>query len=420
MHIGVLSDPDSFHTQKWVTALQQAGAKVTVFSFSQSRIPGIACVHIPPSYAINGKWTYASFLYSGDLLRHELTRHGVDIIQAINVTPYGVWGARSGFRPLINMAMGADILEYPPTLEESVIPMSRFWSSADTEANLGILSKGIHQLKWRIFRGRVQEALNASDLIMGDNIRLLTAMKDWFSVPAHKLSLNRWGVDESLFEANATELRHLKERFGVRPWQKLVLSARGLKPVYQADIILDAFEMLIKRGVRDLKFVMLASNYEIPPSIEKKAQFLESHFPNFTMIRELLPRHTVCQLWRITDAFINIPAYDGFSNALCEGRYAGAIPIVNDIPAHREVIKHNHNGWIVDPLTPHHLADGILNVMEQGDALKAKFGKANREWTLKHAHLHTNIEAFLHEAEQVLRRYRKNHSPKSKSYHHSR
>ena len=167
-----------------------------------------------------------------------------------------------------------------------------------------------------------------------------------------------------------------------------------MKPVYQGDLILESFEMLLRRGVRDINMIMLSAGYDVPADIQKKARELDQQFPNFNYVDKQLPREEVLELWSVVDAFISAPVYDGYSNAVSEGRYAGAIPIVNPIPANLELIRHKVNGWVVDPFTPEHLADALLEILPDMDDYKARFAPANRKWILKHSHLDTNIKSF--------------------------
>lgn len=405
MHIAVLSDPANFHTQKWALALQNAGAEVTVFSFSSAEIPGITCVKIEPGYTLNGNLTYASYLYSKDKLYRELVARRVDLVNPINITPFGVWAARTPFRPIVSIAMGADILEYPPERKNREIPTDRTWAAVEKNGPVG---KVIQGAKWHLFRKHICHALEASDLITGDNLQLVKALKDWFEVPARKVRLNRWGVEEDLFEVSPERVAALRKRFDIRDWQRVVLSPRGMKPVYNGDIILDAFEMLVKRGVRDVKFIMLSAGYDIPAKVLAKAKKLESQFQNFTFVAEALPREEVYELWSLVDAFISAPAYDGYSNAMAEGRYAGAIPLVNPIAANLELIDHKRNGWVVDPFTPQHLADAIITIMERLPEYKTRFEQVNRDWIMLNSHLRTNIRMFLRDCKRVLTRYRRN------------
>ncbi|MEZ4828375.1 MAG: glycosyltransferase family 4 protein [Bacteroidia bacterium] len=406
MHIGVLSDPSNFHTQKWALALQRAGAKVTIFSFSDFAWDLVPCVRVRPSWTVGGNITYPSFLYSGENLRAALIKHKVDLVNPVNITPYGVWAARSGFRPMVSVAMGADILEYPPKKENSNIPVSRIWSSNQTMA--GPVRKVIHGVKWRVFRQEIKAALDASALITGDNIQLVNAMREWFGINKNKLRLNRWGVEPELFSCSETQKAELRKEYKIRDWQRVILSPRGMKPVYQGDVILDAFEMLLRRGVRDAKLIMLSAGYDVPPSVDKKAKLLDSQFENFHYQQGILPREAVSSLWSVVDAFVNAPVYDGYSNALGEGRYVGAVPVVNDIPAHREILRHNHNCLMVNPFTPQHLADQLLELIPQMDAVKARFAPTNRKWMEENSLLDKNVRIFIRDCEGVLKKKKVN------------
>ncbi|MEO1449712.1 MAG: glycosyltransferase [Bacteroidota bacterium] len=405
MHIGVLSDPENFHTQKWAYGLQEAGAKVTIFSFSDYELPGITCVKVPPRFTFKGELTYASFLYSGPGLAKWLKSFRVDILNPVNVTPYGVWGLQSGFRPMISMAMGADILEYPPDEKDLSVPLDRTWSS-QAAGQTSLWQRNMYSIKWKRFRKEVQRVLENSDLIFGDNMQLVHAVRDWFQIPAERVLLNRWGIDPALFEPKPEEEAALRQRYNIRDWQQVVLSPRGMKPIYQGDLILGAFERLVRRGVRDANMIMLGTGYDIPAELEAKAKDLEAHYPNFHLETELLSRKTLGSLWHLTDICVNAPAYDGFSNALCEARYTGTVPLVNDIPAHREVLEPDVHARYIDPFTPEHLADAIMDTMERFDSLRPVMAAANGKWIRQHAMLAVNMERFLKSCRQVMLIYR--------------
>ena len=96
MHIGVVAPPESFHTQKWVSGLLAAGADVTTFSFTPGQIPGVNAVQIPPRFTRKGELTYLSYLAGGPALRQALKTHQIDVVNPLNVTPFGVWAYLSG------------------------------------------------------------------------------------------------------------------------------------------------------------------------------------------------------------------------------------------------------------------------------------------------------------------------------------
>lgn len=403
LHIGVLSEPDHFHTRKWVKALREAGAEVTVFSFFQDQIPEAPCVYIPPVATRGGKFTYLSYLLTGQRLRKALEAHQVDVLNPINVTPYGVWGRWSGFRPMAMVSMGADILEYPPRLHDALFPVNRAWSQP-THTDLRGLDRMVFAAKWHVFRSQVAAALRASAFITGDNLHLVDSVRAYFGIDSAKVHLHRWGVEPELFAATGSELTQLRTALGIPEGKRLIISPRGLKPIYQGDIILSAFEQLLQEGAcPDHQFVALSAGYDIPARLDAQARELAGRYEQFTYVPQILPREQVLQLWNLCDVMISAPVYDGYSNALSEARYMGVVPVVNDIPASHELIVHQQNGWIVEgAFTPDRLARALREVMADLAGWKEKFEKVNREWIEKNALLSRNMAVFLERCEALV------------------
>lgn len=400
MHIGVIADPRSFHTQKWTKGLLETGVQVTVFSFSSYQLGYVSCVYIPPVMGKDGNPSYLSFLLSGKRLRKALEVHQVDIANPINITPYCVWADKSGFRPMGSIAMGADIFEYPPKGIGRDIPLQQLWGQVEALSLTGKITSAIKQ---PIFRRLVKRALQHSEFITGDNLQLVYAVRDWFGIAEGKVHLNRWGIEEELFQVSDERLDGLRGKYGILPHQKVVLSPRGLKPIYQGELILDAIAELLKEGSQDVKYILFSAGYGISSSIIEKGKALEAKYPNLHIAWDLIPRKEVCALWNLVDVFISAPVYDGYSNALSEGRYIGALPIVNDIPAHQELMTHGENGFVVKPFDVPTLKLQILEVLEQLDAYKEKMVQANRNWILENAHLPTNMKAFVDLCRQAIR-----------------
>jgi|GEM_PF-1688317 len=407
MHIAVLSDPANFHTQKWTLALKNAGIKTSIFSFSPYQYEQVPCIYIPPNATYKGNLTYASYLYSTTKLRKALIKHNVDIINPINITPFAVWATRSTRKPIISTAMGADILEYPPKDEQSPLLQSRNWSNV--EGNNSLYYRLKYHFAKHIFRYHVQKALNASDFIIADNRVLIDAMHKWFNVPKHKMQLNRWGIEKEQFDqVSPQEIDKWRNYFGIKPYQKVVLSPRGAKAIYQADIILKAFAQLIPKHP-DTHFIMFSAGYRISEQVRALAKALSQQYPNFTFQQELIPRTAMYAIWQFVDIFISAPIYDGYSNAVSEGRYVGAIPVLNRIPATQEIIQHQQNGWVVHPFTPNNLIASTSLLLADLPHWKHKFHQANKKWIIQHSLLSTNIQAFIQNCKHLL----ENHPPKA-------
>ena len=393
MKIAILSDPNNFHTQKWAGALMKQGAEVVVFSFDTYRGKELQAVQLKPTFRLGKPYSYLSYVYGGESLSHALKAHKIDLVNALNVTPFGVWGAKSGARPLVLSAFGADILEYPPRKEKNTLLAQRSW------ANIEGKKYGLNALKASIlnpyFKKQVASALKAADIITGDNQYLVDCMRSWFGVPKEKSRLLRWGVEPALLEASPTALTQLREKFGIQSGQKVILSPRGAKAIYQADIILESFERLLKKSTPGWKFILLSAGYEVSSSLREKAKQMMKAYPNFNFVEEVLPRETVSQLWNLVDIFISAPIYDGYSASLAEGRYAGAIPVVNRIPANEELLSDGENALFVEPFSSSHLSTVLQNAMNNLQQLKSTFVQPNQAWIKAHSILDRNAAEFM-------------------------
>lgn len=401
MHIGILSDPNNFHTRKWAKALQSQGAMVTVFSLDGGECGTVESVQIVAKGKQPGQFNYATYLQTGDLLAKALKKHGVEVVNALNITPFGVWAARSGFRPVIFSALGADILEYPPKGVQSDYLKSRSWANVDGKK--GSLAAWKDRLLRNYYRKKVAEALKFADLITGDNQLLVDAMHDWFGVPKEKLRLLRWGVEPELFQATPQEHERVRQKFGIQPGQKVVLAPRGAKALYQADIILDAFEKILQSGRTDTRLLLFSAGYEISERVASKAAQLQKTYPHFQFVSGLIPREEMYVLWNLVDIMISAPVYDGYSAAVAEARYAGAIPLVNDIPGNREVIRHGENGWICADFNVDGLARDLNLLLDQLPAYKSKFAATNRAWIEQNSLVARNAEICLRWAEELVK-----------------
>lgn len=399
MHIALLNDPNNFHTRKWARALQAVGARVTVFSFDADRNSGLDVVQVPARKP--GQYSYRDYLTGAAALEHALDVAQVDVVNALNITPFGVWAAKTGKRPLISSALGADLLEYPPKPSQSPLLKSRSW--ANVEGQKTFFTAGKQWARRQYFRGKVRSALEAADLVTGDNQVLVDAARDWFGVPESKLRLLRWGVEPELFAVEAAQVNAVRERWNIPADAQLVLSPRGAKAIYHADLILGAFARLLEHVPSHVHFLMLSAGYEVAENIRRRAAELEARHPNFHFESGLVEREAVYALWNCVDLFVSAPIYDGYSAAVAEGRYIGAIPVVNPIPGNLELITHRENGWVVDPWSEDGLVRELTFLLKDLPHWKARFQEKNRKWIEAHSLIEANAREFLGWCEQLLR-----------------
>lgn len=402
MRIGLLSEPSNFHTRKWAENLSKSGAEVIIFSFeAYPNFEGVQCVQITPPLTYKNKENALSYLLSGKRLRKALNTWKIDIVFAINVTPFGIWVLNSGFSPFICFAIGADILEFPPDFYKLSDLNSRGWSNQKLE--LSFVSGVIKKIRYHYYRYWVSKVLRSASLILGDNYVLTDAIQQWFNIPEIAVRMVRGGVEPELFNVSQDLLNATKKNFRIPENKIIVLIPRGMKLIYQTDIILKGVMKFLDTGAGNVYFIILSSSYETPEEVAILIRELENKYPESVFFQEtLIDRKAMYPLWCLTDIFISAPIYDGYSAVVAEGRYAGAIPVVNDTPATRELLTDDKDAWIVSPFTPENLLSALLALTNNLEAYKLRFSKKNKQWIQEHSLMQDSVKLLIKECENIL------------------
>ena len=390
MRIAILSQANNFHCQKWSQALADAGATVFVYGFTPFENKNVKIRTLNTYFG----YRYLDFWLTAPRLRMMFYQDKIDVVHPLHLTPFGTWGVlAAGKRPVVAAAIGADVLEY--SSHNQII--TRKWENSN---RLDVSSW--KKIKHQFFKWQVQQVVNQAKLITADNQTLIESLKMDFSVDPQKLLLLRWGIEPELFCLSENEKNIERKRWHLSDNQKVCLIPRGANYFYQADIILEAVQKSLQSGLINWKFIILSAGYIVAETIRATAKQMESQFPaNFSWVPTQLSRIEMARLWQITDAFINAPSYDGFSAALNEGRFVGAIPIYNQIPAHIELLQDGYNGILVHPFDAENLHKTLLN-LPQSIQNQEVFKKRNQHWVLNNAQLKPAAKIMLNKMYEIL------------------
>lgn len=376
MHIAILSHASNFHCRKWAAALVRAGCRVTVFALGGQPIPGIETVILkPPTTGTPGHYRYIDFWLSARALRNEMTTRGIDAVLAMHLTPYGSWARWAGVGPCALAAMGADVFEYTNSPQVG-------YNQTKTGGWSGLKQRLLRP--W--YRRQVQANLAWADAVIADSQPLLTGLA-MLDCPTEKTRLVRWGVEEDAFIRNETLDSQALQSLGLPPDAKLVLAPRGANLFYRADVILAAWSLLLRQypEARQWHFVLLGNGYPASEAVVTQGKILAHEFPSVHLHLDSLPRELMPQLWQRTTAFVSLPVYDGFSAAVAEGLYAGAVPVLNEIAGNTELTDSGICAVMVaaNP-TANELASALADALLKPEVvLPSDWLQTNRKW-VKH------------------------------------
>ena len=229
MKILILSNPESSHTIKWITALTEK--KVSVFLLSLNPIPesifddnpyvltkniGLSNHKIMQKAGSFSKMVYLKMLPA---LKNVIKEFKPDIVHAHYISSYGILGGLSGFSPYILSVWGSDVYRFP---------------------NKSFL----HRLLVTYSLNKADKILSTSK-IMKDEIRKYTDKT---------VEVTPFGID--------TELFNIKETNSDED-QIVIGTVKNLKKIYGINVLIHAFKNLVdKIPDRILKLLIVGGGKE--------------------------------------------------------------------------------------------------------------------------------------------------------------
>ncbi len=353
-HVAYVGDGGNYHVAKWLPALVRAGIRVTLISYDEpdTPLPGVAFSKLPGR--VLPRPSYLDYLRSSRFLRRVLEAGQCDVLMGSYATHYGFLAARTGFTPFIMQTWTGDLSVYP--------------------------------FKWpkRLWFGPVvRYGLRRADLITTDGKALLEIGRGLYPEIASRMVATRWGIDTSSVDQGRPD-PDLDPFF-------VVTAPRGLQHWYQPELVLESMQALL--GDRDDVFVIvLTLAHERSANVQQMLDQLAAH-PRARVVDRFLDQKEMADIWCNTDVVVSIPHADGVSESILEAAYAGATPVLSDIPSNRSLVDDGMCAKVLSDDTVSGLVRTINLILEKAsdttsDTMSASAttsGTHNREWVAANA-----------------------------------
>lgn len=277
-----------------------------------------------------------------------------DVIHAGPVQSAGFLAALSGFRPLVTMSWGSDLL-----------------MDADRSA-------------W--MRWVTRYTLSHTTVLAGD-CRAVQDKAATFGFSPERAVLFPWGVDLQRFQpGNAVAFR---ARQG---WQNafVVLSLRTWEPLYGVDVVVRGFARAARQRPQ-LRLLLLGGGSQagLLHYILQQEGVLEQVYFGGQINGDELPLY-----YQAADVYVSASHSDGSSVSLMEALASGLPALVSDIPGNREWITSGQEGWLFPDGDDQALAVGILRALDMGASLDEMRSSA-RSLAEKRANWRVNFQRLL-------------------------
>jgi len=203
-------------------------------------------------------------------------------------------------------------------------------------------------------------------------------------ISREKISTWPMGVDDVFLQAGENR----KANWNGRPIT--VLSNRNLLPIYDVSCLIRAIPLVLQQAP-EVRFLIAGDGPE-KESLEKEAERLQVHSAIQFLGR--VSHDQMAELLADANIFVSTSLSDGTSVSLLEALTSGAFPVVTDITANREWIRHGENGFLVPVRDEKIMAERIIEAIQNAD-LREKARKRNLEIVKQRAYWEGNIPKMI-------------------------
>jgi len=288
-------------------------------------------------------------------LRRVLRTVKPDLVHAGPIQTCGLLAALAGFRPLLVMSWGFDLMQ-------------------DAQRSP----------RWR--RATAYTLRRATVFTSDCEATRRKALA--FGVPADRTVVFPWGVDLEHFKPGPAGPDHGFTLFCSRSWE----------PRYGVDVLARAF-VLAARRCPDLHLLLLGGGSQaaaIRGILEQGGVGDRVTFAGQVSQADL-PRY-----YRMADVYVSPSHVDGSSVSLMEALACGLPCLVSDIPANLEWVADGENGWLFPDGDAEGLAVALLNAYAKRSDLAA-VGRAARSVAERKADWSKNFQKLLEAYALALR-----------------
>ena len=195
-------------------------------------------------------------------------------------------------------------------------------------------------LAGRRHRFEMRVTLRRTALAMADSADLLERLAH-FGPRSLRTMLVNWGVDLEAFRVPTdAERAALKRELGLGPGP-VILSPRGLKEIYNPDVIVAAFGR-VRKAFPDAQLVLKHAGVD---------ELLEQGWrdsPGLTVMGHV-EADRMADLFRAADVTVSIPRSDSSPRSVWEAMAAGSATVLSDLPWAHELIDDGRHALLVSP-----------------------------------------------------------------------
>ncbi|MDR1988917.1 MAG: glycosyltransferase family 4 protein, partial [Acidobacteriaceae bacterium] len=211
----------------------------------------------------------------------------------------------------------------------------------------------LHYARWSIAMAarRATRIMTVSESSKRDIIR-------FFDTPAEKIDVIYNSYDERFAaDMRAEDIERVRERYQLQ--EAFVLYAGNVKPHKNIERTIEAFSLVRKRGLDNLKLVMIGDDISKYAALRRAVHRHQLH--QHVRFLGYVPEDTLAAMYRLAAVFVFPSLYEGFGLPPLEAMASGTPVVTSNLSSLPEVA--GDAAVLVDPYDPTAIADGIEQVL---------------------------------------------------------
>ena len=183
-------------------------------------------------------------------------------------------------------------------------------------------------------------------------------------IPAEKIDVIYNAYDERFgVEPREEDVARVRERYQLH--DPFVLYAGTVKPHKNVERLIEAFDLVRKHGLDDLKLVLIGDEISKYAALRRAVHSHQLH--KFVRFLGYLPEETLAVMYRLASVFVFPSLYEGFGLPPLEAMASGTPVVTSNVSSLPEVA--GDAAVLVDPYDSTSIAGGIERVLGD-DALR--------------------------------------------------
>jgi glycosyltransferase involved in cell wall biosynthesis len=213
------------------------------------------------------------------------------------------------------------------------------------------LALGYARASMAIASRRATRVITVSESSKRDIVRFFDTEPDKIAV-IHNSYDDRFAV-----EPREEDVVRVRERYQLH--DEFVLYAGNVKPHKNLERLIEAFDLVRRRGMDRLKLVLIGDEISKYAALRRAVHRHQLH--NYVRFLGYLPEETLAVLYRLAGVFVFPSLYEGFGLPPLEAMASGTPVVTSNVSSLPEVA--GDAAVLVDPYSPCAIADGIERVL---------------------------------------------------------